>query len=252
MNATHRAPEAAPRRWSLARWAAAGLFFAAAEAGPLMGWTRWPGAAPATPTPVHRVWWLAGQDAPAMANLLAGDPVVFARPDSRGFSGQAERALPRPTYGLAETPSTPSWLALSASMSLGPVPPGAPPRAAWPGGGEVAVDEPPPLLNSRSWVEHVSGLSGRSWKTPDPPAALMTDEVLRATVVDVAVNAAGDALWGQLVSSCGWAEGDAIALRLAGNSWFEPAATPARGFEPERPVGIERLSFHWRSEAPLR
>lgn len=105
---------AATESWSVGRWfaAIAGLAVLAGSSAQFL--TRWPQLPAATEISHPDYLFDPRTDGPAATDEMLPDPMVFAAPDRRGFSGTAERLRPGLGYSVARSKSNPigwPWIA---------------------------------------------------------------------------------------------------------------------------------------------
>jgi hypothetical protein len=239
--------------WSPAAWILGGALIFGAEAALFLRVGRWPSTDAARRGPPSRWAMIATREQAAQAesNWLFGDPVVFARPDGRGFSGAVLRMSPKPNYDLAEFSGAPGWLGVGSSLAIGPLPRAEAQVTAWPVvRGGLAVETP--ALADASWVEWRGARPGWRLEIPDAPTSIPVDEVVPPTFVEVGINALGGVVWSRLSGAKGNATAEDAALSTARQAVFHaPGERPPR-VEPEAVVGTEELIFHWRTAPASR
>jgi TonB family protein len=166
--------------------------------------------------------------------FFAGDPSVFAWPSVHGFSGRAWLSHRPPYYHPSNQLETPSWLDLDASR-LGTIPAAALARAEAPLFVDLAQSAPtlepvpvflPPAVVQTQSVFRVEGDVRQRWLGPPPPLPPQASaELLTNSVVEIAINAAGDVLAHRLLARSGSAAADERALAVAKGLRFAPSAT---------------------------
>lgn len=174
------------------------------------------------------------------------DPTYLAVPGQDAFTRAARRAIPPTEYHAPEYRDDPVWLPAPSEFRS--------PRISAPPG--PALFTPPlrlagervaaPFLPGKSWVEIRSGQ--RRLAQPVTLSSWATTEVLRPTVVEVAVNPDGDVLSARLIESNGMAAADEEAMRVARAARFQPIETESDWLSPSDVItGWEQLTFHWQT-----
>lgn len=239
--------------WSLGRWLGTVAILAAGQAGLVVALTRWPSLPqPAATAPLHVQLAKESANSAAEVETLSSAPLLFAGEDAHGFSGAADRALPRGDYTVAELREAPQWLAAEGRrIGRSPAIILPEPRPLTAGHPRLAGDsQPSPLLQAGSRVSVGGGLAGRGLVTPLQPPAWKSSEVLGVTVVEVGVTAAGDVIAARVVSRpCGLPAADEAGRMLAAGAQFTPVN--AEGRDPGL-IAAEltwgELTFYWRTE----
>jgi len=247
---------AATETWSVGRWfaAIAGLAMLAGSSAQFL--TRWPQLPPANEFSHPDYLFDPRTDGAAATDEMLPDPLVFATPDPRGFSGTADRLRPGQRYSVAEFRAAPNWLAMDGSAQrLGTPPPLAtvrlrPERLPVP---TVPLSAAPaPLTSSTTQATLDPELRHRRLlqiSTGVPPVG----EVLPPAVVEVGINPWGQVLAARIVTSSGSPAADRVALDAARTARFSPL--------PGRPKSAEavfaelewgRLTFSWGNGPALR
>lgn len=239
--------------WPPGRWLGTIAILAAGQAGLIVAVTRWPSLPePASAPTLHMRLANDAANPAAEIETFSSPTLLFVGEDTHGFSGAADRVLPRGDYAVAELQETPHWLAAegrrigqSPAISL------PEPRLSAPAYPRLAEDgQPSPLLGSASRVSVRGGLSGRRLLTPLQLPVWKSAEVLGVTVVEVGVTAAGDVITARVVSRpCGLPAADEAGRMLAAGAQFEPEN--AEGRDPGQiasKMTWGELTFHWRTE----
>ena len=183
--------------------------------------------------------------------FFASDPTVFSLPNLHGFS---ERAWLRPAAQQFEMPSeteAPAWLTndavqlgtnfpqLSGAKSVQPF--GLPAQRGpdsepWP------AFLSPEVIKTQSILEIEGDLAGRPFNTPAGLPAWPSAQLLANSVVQIAVDSAGQVIAARLLARSGSTDADTNALDKARNLRFRPASSPA-------PVWGNAV-FEWQTVEP--
>ena len=183
--------------------------------------------------------------------FFASDPAVFAWPSAHGFSGRAWMDQPPAEFQSTNQLEAPLWLTLDKARpgpGIGPLNPAnasaplALARLDLPQLEPLPVFLPPEIIPTQS-VFRIEGEVGgrllgaapalREW----PGAQLLTN-----TVVQIAVDRAGDVMATRLLSRCGSADADGDALAKARALRFRPSADARTPWS--------RAIFQWQTTAP--
>lgn len=194
---------------------------------------------------------------------VLGDPTLFSRLSARGFSGRAWLETPRPTHELHEWSAPARWLtpdqqALGAGLRRlvhGP-PAAASEGADKPQPNLAAVQAAPPPLPTRSVLRVEGSLAARPLAVPLELPAWPATELLRDSVVELAVAPSGEVVFATLLSVHGpksteQQRADARALELARSARFRPR--PAESVsEPLSGGQLDwgTLVFQWHTVPP--
>jgi TonB family protein len=208
--------------------------------------------APMPPAPeftVHLAARPAEQDQLATA-LFAEDPTLFQAPRRRGFSSRAWMETSSPEYHAAETPAPDVWLSLNGSSwkpkSLAaskpveePLKLVAPTTTEFEPAAIFLAPEPPPASSA---LRITGALARRRIAAPAPQLpAQPSAQLLSNTVVQVAVDAAGQVTSARLLGNSGSLSADALALTTARGFRFEPATAPGD------PLTWGKAIFSWQT-----
>lgn len=243
--------------WGRWHWALVIGVIAAGQIGlvlPLAHWPRLPPVeGPASP------WRLSlnlpdtgASDSPPWVS----DPRLFALPDSSGFSGVAARALPTPEYRLAEWSGRPRWLAASPKTALGSVPavpnPPISTRPALPLPLPASTNTPL-AVSGRSSASLRGDLAQRPFTAVGELLPAAGSDAISATVIELAVSAAGDVMSVRLVASSGNRDADAQALAWARTLTFaaDGAVASPSASDPQKWTQGE-LVVIWSVQPSLR
>jgi hypothetical protein len=198
------------------------------------------------------------------AATVLGDPTLFSRLSARGFSGRAWLEPPRLAHELREWSAPVQWLrpdqeALGAGLGRlvqGP-PVVALAGADKPPPGLTAVRAAPPPLPTRSVLRVEGPLAGRPLAAPLELPGWPASELVRDSVVQVAVAPSGEVVFATLLSvrgpkSAEQQQADARALDLARGARFQPRPVE-NGAEPLGGGGLDwgTLVFRWQTVSPL-
>ncbi len=254
MNTTSTMP---PAGWTPVRRTVVSLVLAGVLAGGVAGLTRWPelpSPQPPGPARLHLHLDLGRDGTMASSFLLAADPTQFALSDPHGFSGAAERALPRGDYELAEFTEPPTWLAVDPlARRAGRVPLLAAPPSPSRSGSVPALEGEPPapaLLPATSQATVRGGLADRPLAAVLDVPIWASAEPLSATVVEIGVTPEGDVLLARAVVPCGMKAADDAAVALARTARFAPnGETPRTGSLATTELAWGELVFQWRVRA---
>jgi hypothetical protein len=224
--------------WTRGRfWGVAGVFFAAQAALILLFSEGDRGQSPAAPGSVH--FRLMG--APLTADQLtetffAIDPTVFPRPGLHGFSESAWLKLPDQQFEVPGELEPPAWLQLDTArlgtnfplshradspMPFAPMDQNGAGLEPWPvslAQGQVRI---------QSSFEIQGELAARKLNAPAELPAWPSTQLLSNSVVQIAVNAAGQVVATRLLGRSGSAEADASALGTSRGLRFRPVPVSA-------------------------
>ncbi len=161
--------------------------------------------------------------------FFANNPMLFPLASQHGFSGNGWMAVQRPGYELPEEMEPPRWLALRADR-LGLVMPTEPRsdlpfqlgQQSTPQIEALPVFVPTVVVKTNSVVRVDSGLSERAIALPMALLAQVGTEVLSNSVVDIAVNGAGEVVSRRLALSSHSKKADRDALQQAKLLRFRP------------------------------
>lgn len=238
MNSTSTAPAAARRGRFLG--IATGLFVAQIALVFVFAERSSPALAPAPPPTRYLALNTPLREDQLLTAFFAGDPSLFARPSLRGFSGRGWLSQPPEVYHPSNELETPIWLELDVSRLAMTPPSPSISRVdslflALPGNGLSSLEPlpvflPAPVFPTQS-VFRLEGELRDRWKGPFPllPAQLSA-QLLTNSIVELAVNAAGDVLVHRLLARSGSAAADDAALRAAKALRFAPSTNGTTGW----------------------
>jgi TonB family protein len=185
--------------------------------------------------------------------FFAIDPTVFSLPNRHGFSERAWLRLPAQQFDVPGETEAPAWLTNDAARLGTDIPPLNPARSAllsdladqgspepepWP------VFLTPEHLRSQSLVEIQGELAGRRINAPTEMPAVTNSQLLSNSVVQIAVDSAGQVIATRLLGRSGSTDADGNALDQARRLRFRPAPSPA-------PVW-GRAVFEWQTAEPVK
>jgi TonB family protein len=249
------APILQPGAWTPGRFWTVTLFLFILQVGLI--WTsaereRKPSALPAPDFAVRLLGRPAEQDQLATA-LFAADPTLFQAPSRRGFSGRAWMMTSSPEYHAGEADAPGVWLSLNAgdwkpeSLSTTPQDEAtlalAPPPATEFEPEAMFLDPDPSPESSAVRIE--GGLARRPLAAPvthlpaQPGVQLLGD-----TIVQMAVDSAGQVVSARLIGNSGSLAADATALAVARTLRFEP------GLDPRMAAAWGEAVFSWQTVEP--
>jgi hypothetical protein len=162
-------------------------------------------------------------------SVFASDPLLFPLASQHGFSGAGWMTVNRPDYAFPDEIEPPQWLALKTD-SLGRV---APTEAksdlpfklgqqSTPQIEALPVFVPPVLPHTNTLVRVDAKLSERAVGLPMKLPAWPSLKVLSNSVVDIAVNGAGQVIARRLAKQSDSKEADHAALEKAKVLRFRP------------------------------
>lgn len=180
----------------------------------------------------------------------ASDPILFAMPNGRGFSGEAWLRFAPDNLAAPGWSEPPSWLALRTG-DLGRTfaefvatnQPALPPTDRRPSSGVLDIYLPAETAGTQSTVRIEGALARRPLVTPLPLPAPAHPDALPGTVVQLAVNAEGHTESAMLLTECGVKTIDQQALELARNARFKPVPAPG--------LTWGKMYFDWRTVPPV-
>jgi TonB family protein len=187
-----------------------------------------------------------------LRQFFVGDPAVFSLPNQHGFSGRGwlnQRPL---EYQAESQLEPPQWLRLDTSL-LGanfPLPqPGAEPILAKLAAQQARHEDPPPdvlapeIIPAQSVFRLEGGLGDRLLGPGPSLQSQPSEKWLTNSVVQIAVNPAGEVMAARLEESCGLAEADADAVAKSRALRFRPS--PSDGTKWGRAI------FQWQTTQPV-
>ena len=243
-----------PGGWTRRRfWSVTCILFAA-QAGLIMlfgGGGRLGAGASLTPSHIHLL------EEPVTADQLskiffASDPAVFPELSAHGFSGTAWLNAPEQQAEVSGRTEDPAWLALKPAQ-LGTNFPSLN-RVKSPAASDDLADkqgaapEPwpvfltPETFRTNSAFELRGQLAARQLNAPGELRSWPSAQVLSNTIVQIAVNSAGQVVSARLRERSGLADADTNALAEARQLRFRPSPSPA-------PVWGEAV-FEWQTAEP--
>jgi TonB family protein len=167
--------------------------------------------------------------------FFAIDPTVFPLPSRHGFSGRAWLRLPAPQFETPGETETPAWLTLDAArlgidfpqfnrsksvLAFGLADQAGPELEPWP------VFLTPEVARTHSFFEIGGELAGRQLNAPGELPAETNGQLLANSVVQIAVDSAGQVVAARLLERSGSAGADSSALATARHLRFRPVASP--------------------------
>jgi hypothetical protein len=183
--------------------------------------------------------------------FFAVDPTVFPLPSRHGFSDRAWLGQPPPQFEVPNETEGPAWLALDPArlgtnfphlnrprhgLPVAPATEGNPQVEPWP------AFMSPEEFRSQSAFEIVGELAARQLNAPAGLPPETNAQLLSNSVVQIAVDGAGQVVAARLLERSGSVNADLDALHGAQNLRFRPASSPA-------PVWGEAI-FEWQTVAP--
>jgi hypothetical protein len=239
--------------WTRRRfWGVAGLFFLL-QAGLLVLFGGGGRAASKTVSPEAQIRLLGD---PVTADQLsklffASDPAVFVRPSPHDFSGRAWLNAPEEEAQMPQETEEPAWLRLDSARLGTNFPSLARNASLLPFGlmdGMEAAPEPwpvflpPETFRTQSVLVMQGDLARRELNPPKELRVWPNAQVLSNTVVQIAVNSAGQVISARLLGRSGSTDADTNALDEAGNLRFRPSVARA-------PVWGQAI-FEWQTVEP--
>ncbi len=173
-----------------------------------------------------------------MRLFFASDPAVFPLPSRHGFSGRAWMDEPPAQYQSTNQLEAPLWLALDAARlgtgeaaltNASGITPLTLAQLDTPRLEPMPVFLSPEIIRTQS-VLRIEGELAERLAGPGPALHAWPStsrKLLTNTVVQIAVNQAGDVMAARLLTRCGSADADADAVAKAGALLFRPS-TDAR------------------------
>lgn len=161
--------------------------------------------------------------------VFASDPLLFPLASQHGFSGAGWMTVNRPDYDIPAEIEPPQWLALKTD-TLGRVPPASAKselpfelgQQSTPQTEALPVFVPAVLPHTNTVVRVDANLRERAVGLPMKLPAWPNVEVLSNSVVDVAVNGAGEVIARRLAAPSGSKDADHAALEKAKLLRFRP------------------------------
>jgi TonB family protein len=183
--------------------------------------------------------------------FFAIDPTVFPLPSLHGFSERAWLRLPARHFEAPGETEPPAWLTLDAARLGTDFPPLNRAKSALPfvltdqRGAEAEawpVFLAPEPARTQSLLEIQGDLAGRQLNAPAGMRAWPSAELLAKSVVQIAVDSAGQVVAARLLARSGSVEADNNALDKARRLRFRPVPSPT-------PVWGKAV-FEWQTAAP--
>ncbi len=172
------------------------------------------------------------------ATIFASHPTLFSEPSRHGFSGSAWLHGPTQNYETPERTESPHWLELQPDR-LGKSWPAAPTKRSdipyeLAGQSEPPVDLmlmnlPPEQVRTNSSVRIEGALESRQLNSSAILPAWPSSQLVNNTVIQLAVNGAGEVVSTVLLGRSGLPAADAKAMDLALNLRFRPSGTSLSG-----------------------
>jgi TonB family protein len=183
--------------------------------------------------------------------FFAIDPTVFPLPSLHGFSERAWLRLPARQFEAPGETEAPAWLTLDPARLGTDFPPLNRAKSALPFGltdqrGPELEPWPvfltPEPVRTQSLFELQGELAGRQLNAPAGMRAWPSAQLLAKSVVQIAVDSAGQVIAARLLARSGSAEADSNALDLARRLRFRPVPSPT-------PVWGKAV-FEWQTVEP--
>jgi len=248
-----KSPATEPSQWTRGRflWLVGVLFVL--QAGLILLFAeRAPSVSSLAPTPVH--FRLLGTPMTAdqlSKTFFAIDPTVFPLPGLHGFSERAWLRLPEQQYEASSETEAPAWLGIDAVRLGTNFPPLNRPKSLLPFGLAAQGDpelEPWPVflaperLRTQSLFVIRGKLAARQLNAPTELRAWPSAQLLSNSVVQIAVDSAGQVIAARLLARSGSADADSNALDKARSLRYRPSPSPA-------PVWGKAV-FEWQTIEP--
>jgi TonB family protein len=248
-------PPTVPSGWTRGRfWCVVGVF-CALQTGLIMLFAEREHAVPGTTAaPGHfRLLWT-----PLTADELAGkffaiDPTVFPLPSLHGFSGRAWLRRTAQPFETNSEMEARAWLALDTArlgtnfptlsrakslLPFGLADQRGPDLEPWP------AFLTPERFKTQSIFEIRGELAGRKLNAPVELPSWPSAQLLSNSVVQIAVDSAGQVIAARLLARSGSAEADSKALDKARGLRFRP--------EPSTPPVWGEAVFEWQTVEPAK
>jgi len=250
------APEPIPSGWPRGRFLLVAALLFAGQAGLvlLLGERPRPSPPPAAPGMALRLLDAPFDEKKWTEHVFAFDPSVFPSSSPHGFAAQAWRLLPVQDAAAALWEPAPVFLEFAANWSGADGPPaGSESRHSsfqWTG-------QPEPLRNSvpdfpaaeasrpESFFRIEGALAGHGTAPPAALPAWPANFLVTNSVVQFAVNRAGQVISAVLLAGSGLKEADDSALATVNVLRFRPAGATA----PE--YAWDTATFYWKTIKPL-
>jgi len=183
--------------------------------------------------------------------FFAIDPTVFPLPSLHGFSERAWLSLPMQQFDAPSETEAPAWLTNNAArlgtnfptlnrakslLPFGLADPRGPELEPWP------VFLTPELIRTQSVLELQGELAGRQLNAPAELRAWPSAQLLTNSVVQIAVDSAGQVIAARLLTRSGSVDADSNALAQARSLRFRPVPLPT-------PVWGKAV-FEWQTVEP--
>jgi hypothetical protein len=248
------APEPTPSGWSRGRFllAAAMLFVGQAGLVFLLGERPRLSPLPAAPGMALRLLDAPLDDAQWTERVFAFDPSVFTSSSPHGFAAQAWRLLPVHNDAAALEEPPPVFLQFTNWSGAGGNPAGWESRhtlfqwAGQPGPPPESVPDFPAAEASRpeSFFRIEGALAGRQAAAPAPLPSWPANFLVTNSVVQFAVNRAGQVVSAVLLAGSGLKEADDKALATVNVLRFRPAGAAASEYT------WDTATFYWKTIEP--
>jgi TonB family protein len=167
--------------------------------------------------------------------FFAIDPTVFPLPSLHGFSERAWMSLSARPFDAPGEMEAPAWLTLDSArlgtdlpalnqaksaLPFGSTDPSGPELEPWP------VFLAPEPVRTQSRFEIQGELAGRQLNAPAELPAETNAQLLAKSVVQIAVDSAGQVIAARLLARSGSAEADSKALDQSRRLRFRPVSSP--------------------------
>jgi len=244
-----------PSGWSGGRFLLVAALLFAGQAGWvwLVGERPRPTPVPAAPRPVLRLLNTPLDDETLTKRLFAGDPAIFPSSSPHGFAGLAWRRLLANNDAAPLLEPPPAFLAFAPNWAGADLKPAGselrPAASQWAGPPDLPLENAsgtPAAEASRpeSFLRIEGALAARQLDAPLVLPPWTANSLLSNSVIQFAVNRAGQVISAVLRGGCGLKEADDFALAKVNVLRFRPVEAGA----PE--YAWDKAAFYWKTIQP--
>lgn len=190
---------------------------------------------------------------------MVSDPMLFALPNPRSFSGQAWFTFSPLEYHFTDWSEPQRWLDLDTNrlaadfsflVEKQETPSLLVADKPMPGLAGIEIFAPAPPMRTQSSFRFEGDLAKRSLVRALEAPSWQSTDILTNSVVQMIVDIRGFTVSAILLSTSGLKEADQFALKAATTAQFEPLPQSSRGKDRKETPSFGRLVFEWHTIAP--